>query len=377
MHLRSNERGQGMTFKEVEFVDSKAGPLFVGGRNAGSTMLERRRDAHKTDALLRAIEQTADSVFITDRHGTIIYVNPAFEGLTGFSAAEAIGATPRLLSSGRHDAPFYERLWTTILSGQIFRFVVTNKSKDGQLFEEDQTITPIRDGNGRISHFVTTGRDITHRKRTEEALRRLNNQLEVESARIAGVLHDEAGQFLASAHITIADIARDVPPSVQARLQQVRGHLDEVAAQLRRVSHELHPSILDDLGLLDAIRFVANTFARRTGIRITVDADLEHRCTKPVATVVYRLAQEALTNMGKHSHATSGIIVLRREESVLRCTIRDDGVGFDPDQMLAHGGRRGLGLMLIQDRLEAVGGALQVVSTLGQGTELRMTIPEG
>jgi two-component system sensor histidine kinase NreB len=348
----------------------------VNGREARSSGIpDRRHDTPKTEALLRAIVQTADSVFITDRAGTIIYVNPAFEALTGFSAAEAIGATPRLLKSGRHDDAFYRNLWNTVLSGHVFRFVVTNKTKAGQLYDEDQTITPIRDESGLISHIVSTGRDITHRKRTEEALRRLNNQIELESARIAGVLHDEAGQFLTAAHITIADIARDSPPSVQARLQQVRHHLDQVEAQLRRLAHELHPGILDDLGLLDAIKFVANSFARRTGIRMTIDADLEEPCSRPMATVIYRFVQEALTNMSKHSRATSATIVIQREGSLLWCVIRDDGVGFDPDEVMAPDGGRGIGLKLIQDRLEAVRGELQIVSAPGQGTELRMTIP--
>ena len=357
-------------------MDSKDVPLFVSGQDAGSGMPASWGDEHKKEVLLRAVEQTADSVFITDPHGVITYVNPAFEAITGFSAAEAVGANPRILKSGLHDAPFYEKLWTTLLAGQVCRLVFTNKTKDGRIYEEHQTITPVRDGSGRITDFVTNGRDITHRKRTEEALRRLNNQLELESARIAGMLHDEAGQFLAAAHITIADVARDVPPAVQARLQQVRHDLDQVEAQLRRVSHELHPSILDDLGLLDAIKFVADTFARRAGIRMTIDADLDHPCTKPVATIVYRLVQEALTNIGKHSRATSATIALRREGPVLHCSIRDDGVGFDREEVLARGGRRGIGLMLIEDRLAAVGGELQTVSAPGQGTELRMTIPE-
>src|SRR5256885_2373440 len=92
-------------------------------------------------------------------------------------------------------------------------------------------------------------------------MRRLNTLLEVQSARIAGALHDEASQCLASAHLAIADIALDVAPPVQARLQEVRLQLNEVAAQLRRLSHELHPTILDDLDPIDAIKSAARTFA--------------------------------------------------------------------------------------------------------------------
>jgi two-component system, NarL family, sensor histidine kinase NreB len=339
---------------------------------------QSRAERLQLQMMSRAIEQTADSVFITDRNGIIQYVNPAFQQLTGFRSAEAIGNTPRIFKSGRHDTRFYANLWKTILSGRTHRFVVTNRSKDGRLYDEDQTITPIRDEEGAITHFVATGRDITSRKRAIEALRRLNSQLERESGRIAGVLHDEAGQFLTFAHITLADIARDVAPEIQARLQEVRRHLDHVEHDLRRVSHEIHPSILDDLGLLEAIRFHADSFSRRTGVRVTVDADLEQACPRAIQTVIYRLVQEALTNLGKHANAQAATIALRAEGTAIQCVIRDDGRGFDVQAVHSkNAARRGLGLTLIQDRLEAFGGTLQIISAPGQGTQLRTTIPLG
>jgi PAS domain S-box-containing protein len=346
---------------------------FESRRNTGGAGPDHWREATTTAALLGAIEQTSDTVFVTDRHGVITYVNPAFEARTGFPACDAIGATPRLLSSGHHDAALFERLWATILSGRVFRFVVTNKTRDGRLYEEDQTITPVRDRWGRLSHFVATGRDAAHRRRTEEALRRLSGQLERESARIAGALHDEAGQFLSAAHITIADVARDLSPVVQARLLQARQHLDEVAAQLRRVSHELHPSILVDLGLPEAIRHIASAFSRRTGVRLTIDTDLARPCPPLVATVVYRFVQEALTNMGRHARATSGTLGLQWDGVTLSCAVGDNGVGFDEDQV-ARKGTRGIGLLLIRDRIEAAGGTFQIATSTGRGTELRMTM---
>src|SRR5262249_26072709 len=218
--------------------------------------------------LSRAIEQTADSRFVTDRNGVNEYVNPSFEQMTGYTSSEAIGNTPRLFSSGHHDRKYYANMWDTILAGKVFRAVVTNRRKDGALFNEDQTITPIRNADGAVTHFVSTGRDITERRRTEAALRRLNAALEDEAARIASVLHDEAGQFLSSAHITLADVARDLAPEQQSRIQQVRHHLDLAEQQLRRVSHELHPRMLEDLGLAEAVRFLCTTFGRRSGIHV-------------------------------------------------------------------------------------------------------------
>lgn len=332
---------------------------------------ERQRAEETLRKLSRAIEQTGDSVFVTDREGTIEYVNPSFEKLTGFSREEALGANPRILKSGKHDAPFYVRLWTTILSGQVFRAVFTNKRKDGRLYHEDETITPIRDSQGHVTHFVSTGRDITRRKRTEEALRRLNDQLENESARIAGVLHDEAGQFLTSAHITLAEVARELPPA-RERLQEVRRNLDQIEERCRRLSHELHPRILDDMGLVDALRFMAEGVSRRTGISVSLEASVEKRCPRVVETAIYRLVQEALTNITKHARAT---IVLWPDAQSIHCSVRDDGLGFNVGAQVARRGEPGLGLARIRDRLEAVGGTFAIFSTPGGGTELRAAIP--
>ncbi len=335
---------------------------------------ERQRAEEALRTLSRAIEQTGDSVVVTDRDGVIQYVNPSFEKLTGFSREEALGANPRILKSGHHPLEFYEKLWNTILSGEVFRTVFTNRRKDGRLYHEDETITPVRDSQGHITHFVSTGRDISRRKRTEEALRRLNDQIENESARIAGVLHDEAGQFLTSAHITLAEVARELPPA-RERLQKVRQNLDHIEARFRVLSHELHPRILDDLGLVDALKFLAEGVSRRTGIPIGVEASLETRCPPAVETALYRLVQEALTNMTRHARATRATVLLTRGAQNIHCSIRDDGLGFNVPAVLASRGDRGLGLLRIQDRLEAVGGTFEIISTPGSGTELRATVP--
>jgi PAS domain S-box-containing protein len=152
----------------------------------------------------RALDQTADSVVITNRDGVIQYVNLAFENMTGFTREEAIGQTPRLVRSGVATPQFYETLWNTILSGRAFRTTITNRREDGRLFEQEQTITPI-DASGTITHFISTGRDITHRQ--QSAVARVQRLLELEEARTAGLVQDEAGQFLALAHLTLAGIA--------------------------------------------------------------------------------------------------------------------------------------------------------------------------
>ena len=338
-------------------------------------LAERERAQEALRKLSRAVEQTADSVFIVNRDGVIEYVNPAFEGLTGYTREEAIGGTRRILKSGEHEKEFYRDLWETLLTGQVFRGVFVNKKKHGELYYEDQTITPLRDEQGTISHFVATGRDITHRKRTEEAMRRLNERLDREAERIGNLLHDEAGQFLTSAHIMLAEIARDLPPPARKRLQEVRLHLDQVEKRLRTLSHELRPRILDDLGLPAALEFLAEGVAKRTGMQIRAVSSLDEQLPRMTEATIYRVAQEALTNTSKHARATRVTILLEQSAGRVRCSIRDDGVGFDVSAVLARRGDSSLGMRGIQDRVEALGGTLQVVSEPGHGTELLATIP--
>lgn len=133
---------------------------------------QRREAEENLRKLSRVAEQTADHVIITNAAGTIEYVNPAFEQATGYSLAEAVGRTPRLLKSGNHPPGFYTALWKTLLEGRVFRAEFINRRKDGQIFIEDKTITPLTDAGGRITHYVSSGRDVTERKRTEEALRK-------------------------------------------------------------------------------------------------------------------------------------------------------------------------------------------------------------
>jgi two-component system, NarL family, sensor histidine kinase NreB len=343
---------------------------------------QRRHDEIGTHAetpmlrtLSRVTEQTGDSVFITDRNGIIQYVNPSFERLTGFTREEAIGATPRLFKSEAHDPQFFQDLWRRLLAGATVREVFTNRRKDGRLYYEDQTVTPIRDAAGQITQFVSTGRDITDRKRTEAALRRLNDSLEFEASRIAGALHDEAGQFLTVAHITLADVARTLPAPARERLQEVRRNLDQIEDQLRRLSHELRPRILDDLGLVEALKFLAAGVSGRSGIPINVEASgVDGQCSPIVATSIYRMVREALTNISRHARATKASVVLALEGNAFSCAISDDGVGFDP-QAEGAGGGSGLGLIGIRDRLEAVGARLEIRSAPGAGTELYTMIP--
>lgn len=119
------------------------------------------------------VGQMADAIIITDRDGTIEYVNPAFEKITGFGAHEALGETPRLLKSGLHTRTFYRRMWRTLLAGQPFRDVLINRRKTGELYYEEKSVTPLRASDGAIDRFVSVGRDVTARIRTQQRLEHL------------------------------------------------------------------------------------------------------------------------------------------------------------------------------------------------------------
>lgn len=199
---------------------------------------------------------------------------------------------------------------------------------------------------------------------------------EEESRRIARELHDEAGQMTASIHLALAEIEEKLPESAQRQLESVRGLLDELEERLRRLSHELRPTILDDLGLGPALEFLAKGFAARTGISSSVIGSTKRRFAPMVETAVYRIVQEALTNIARHSGATRASIRVSGQAKLLRCSIRDDGNGLCGDPLAAgSSGRRGLGLLGIRERLDALGGRLRVRSQRGIGTELAVTIP--
>jgi signal transduction histidine kinase len=208
------------------------------------------------------------------------------------------------------------------------------------------------------------------------ALRRLNETMEGEIQRIAHSVHDEAGQLLDAARLAISDVDRDASPVLQERLRQIRVILEQAETELRRLSHELRPIILDDLGLTPALQVLAEGMSRRSGLMVQVETCLDRRAPPKVETVLYRIVQEALTNVIRHAAATNVRIQLGRDGcGTLCCSIRDDGVGFEMLSVLSQKQRGGLGLIGIRERLNAVGGTLQIHSERGWGTELRVEIP--
>jgi signal transduction histidine kinase len=210
-------------------------------------------------------------------------------------------------------------------------------------------------------------------------LQRLSRQLleaqEAERRRIAHELHDEAGQLLVSVHLALETTVSGLPPPWREGFDQVRSQLAAMETQLRRLAHELRPTMLDDLGLRPALQFLAQGVAARTGLDIHVDSALAGRLAPALETALYRIMQEGLTNIAKHAAATHVHLQVWHEDGRVHSLLRDDGVGFAVAQVMDRPGLRGLGLLGIQERLEALGGTLQITSAPGQGTTLQVTLP--
>ncbi len=215
---------------------------------------------------------------------------------------------------------------------------------------------------------------IGHRE-ANAALRRLNNVLEDEAKRIAHTLHDEAAQLLASVYLELAEIQRLAPPEpIRLHAERISEQLDMVSDQLRRLSHELRPPILDQLGLMPALQFLSDGFRKRAGLKVTIENFIADRgrLAHPIETALYRTVQEALNNVVKHAHAKDVRVRIWIEQQLVCCTVKDDGAGFQ-----TSGGPGGLGLVGIRERIGSLHGAFEINSRPGSGTELRVSIPLG
>lgn len=256
------------------------------------------------------------------------------------------------------------------------------------------------DSGGTPLWMAGTVQDITERKKAEDQLRRLHAELaarvqelednrswlralavssnemrEQTAKRIAHELHDEAGQLLAAIQIEVDSVLTNLQPPEQVRLRNVKDLVAEVTARFRGLAHELRPTMLDDLGLIPALEFLAQGFLNRRGIRVTITGSTEERLAPSIETVLYRVVQEAMTNVAKHAKATEVAITIVRDSEELTCCIKDNGLGFDPAAVGCGKEHQGLGLLSIRERVSAVGGSFELTSRIGQGTELCVHIP--
>lgn len=205
-------------------------------------------------------------------------------------------------------------------------------------------------------------------------LRMLYDIQEEVARRLALRLHDESAQLLATAYLELADIARDCPDAIVGKINKVVARLDDVCEQLRRLSHELRPLILDQLGLMPALQFLAGGVRSRSGLSVVVTGQAPKSLPKNLEIILYRVVQEALSNVVRHAGATQVTVTVDYTETTIRCSVKDNGIGLKPLSE-SSGEVHGLGLIGIHERVAAVDGNCRILSSWGKGLELQVEIP--
>ena len=338
----------------------------------------RREGDKKIRQLSLAAEQSPVLFIITDLLGKIIYVNRKFSEVTGYSFAESIGQNPRILKSGESPPAMYKELWTCITGGGTWRGEFHNRKKNGKLYWESAVISPLLDANGKVTHYVAVKEDITEKKETEVAMHDLSQRLirahEAERARLGRELHDDVTQRLARLAIDVGRVERGADKVAAAEMMKaVREGLVHLSEDIHALSYRLHPAVLEDLGLAEALKAECERFARQESISTDVTMrDLPDMITPETALCLFRVAQEALRNVARHAKARRVEVTVRPLNGDLQLVVQDDGIGFDS---AAQRARPSLGLASIRERVLLVGGELDIESKPGQGTTILVSVP--
>jgi signal transduction histidine kinase len=211
-------------------------------------------------------------------------------------------------------------------------------------------------------------------RETNVVLRHFNEVLEQEAKRIAHALHNEAGQLLVAVYIALENMAQEMP-AARTHITKVAELLDQIEVQLRRLSHELTPAMLNDLGLGPALQYLVEGLSQRFPLQIAIHDAPRERLPRSIESALYRIVQESLNNVVRHSQATEVSIRFQLESSAICCSIRDNGIGFDLGAVQKRKGERGFGLSGIRERARVLGGTVQINPAIGSGTELVVCVP--
>jgi len=337
-------------------------------------------DPHYREELRRSLKQLADVKFaldesaivaITDRRGKIRYVNDKFCEISGYSRAELLGQDHRLVNSGYHGKAFMNELWTTIASGHVWRGEIKNRAKSGREYWVDTTIVPFADSEGKPYQYLAIRHEVTRLKETEAELQSMLAQMmqiqEEERRRFSRDLHDGIGQSLFFFKITIDRLLAEREDEGLSMLAQ---QVAQLMSEVRGLAWEMRPSVLDDLGIVPALRTYIEHFESHYGIRVRFECQLTRRPALLSETTIYRVVQEALTNIGKYAGVSEAFVSLRESDGQVQAVIEDNGVGF----IRATAGS-GVGLFSMEERARAVSGELKLRSEPGLGTTVTLTVP--
>jgi PAS domain S-box-containing protein len=347
----------------------------------------------RAEAALRASEQRyrtlvthiPDVVWLVDRQGEIVFISPHVERVHGYTADEIRRAGRRGWLGRVHpdDRPLAQAGFEALFAGAgTFDVEYRVQHKDGRwLWLHDRAVTTYEQDGVRYASGLCS--DITDRKRAEEIRALLLNQVitvqEEERRRIARELHDETAQSLASLLLGLGGLqtARSLA-GARAQARDLHQIATRALAEVRRLAWGLRPSVLDDLGLAAALGRYADEFGRTRRIAVEVDtAGLgEGRLTAAVETALYRIMQEALSNVARHAEARRVTVQVTRFGAVVAMIVEDDGRGFDPAAAPPPGTiARGLGIHTMRERAVVLDGTLEIETAPGHGTRVVVEIP--
>jgi PAS domain S-box-containing protein len=358
---------------------------------------ERREHSEGMQArLLTILEKTTDYVAMADAEGRMIYLNPAGRTLLGLAPGEDISKVKLCEHSAQEikDKIRNEAIPSAIRSG-VWAGESRLRNHAGREIHTSQVIIAHQGNDGQVENLSTIIRDTTEQVQTAQALRESRDELqrlsgllvtiqEDERRRIALDLHDGLGQSLSLIKLSLENTAKLLAEGATSEagesLQQLIPRVKEALTEVRRVSTELRPSILDDLGILPTLSWFFREFeAACGGIAIEKVFNVaEHEVPVPLQITLYRILQEATNNILKHAGADRMRVQLERLDGVLQLLIEDNGCGFDPDSIeCVEGQGRGLGLFSMRKRASLSGGNYHLASTPGQGTRISVSWPCG
>jgi len=361
-----------------------------GSKAAEAALEHSHRELKEAGERLDVIIQSAmDAIITVDDRQNIVMFNAAAEKIFGCPVAEAIGAPldrfipERFRAAHRgHVRHFGETGATTRMMGA--RLALLGLRSNGEEFPIDASISQVVIDARKF--YTVIVRDITERRSVEEALelsyrefRELSTAMhevrEAERLRIARELHDELAQWLTAIKMDVSWLSSRLPreeAQLLARVEKMKGVVDTAVAAVRRIAADLRPVMLDDLGLVPAIESLLHDLSQRTGIVISLDgaaAELDFR--EPLPTALYRIAQEALTNVARHAGATEVSVTMHVGDGRLVLAVRDNGSGFDPGTVRG----KSYGILGIRERAHTLGGTARFERIAEGGMLVEIVIP--
>jgi PAS domain S-box-containing protein len=339
-------------------------------REFANLELELKKSMQELIDIKFALDESS-IVAITDSRGTITYINEQFSEISKYPQEELLGQDHRILNSGYHPNSFFKEMWKTIGSGKVWKGEIRNRAKDGAFYWVDTTIVPFMNDKGKPYQYLAIRYEITERKRVEQELQKMMTTIidvqEEERKRLSRNLHDGIGQNLYSHLITINRLLSEMDHPLLEQMQKEAAQLIE---EIRDISWELRPSVLDDLGLVPAIRSFLSRFSGSYHIDVFFECVLNRRLDISIELTIYRIIQEALTNIRKYAEVSNASVTIREFDEIVRVMIEDKGIGFDLDSQ-----SRGVGLFSMDERTRAVGGELTINSLPGKGTRIILEVP--